>query len=525
MASGDQIATFNHNPNAPLGRIGAGLRVGEDERGGWYEVDLPDTSTGRDVAELVRRGVLSGSSFVFTVADHQADQTWTRDEATGDLIRTVTRFGAIPELGPVLTPAYPDTTVALRARERAEALLPSPALPSERGPALTVTAPVVEPAEDRARVEHQLQSAADEGRPDAEARLLAALDKLDILVERRSAEQLAAQAETESRDLLLSLLDQHRATPDRADAAVDEIAELRALGLGERGPLELRATLGVNVDATNKQTGKATPARTLYRRLTDLMGERSFVVSGGAETLTTTGAEAIDFPRVKPADAPEAPVPEAGAFTESYPSTDKVEVGAAKRGYISWLSWELVNDDVVDLVGYLVRTAGPNLAYMYNRVHVANLLSQVDPTLVEDESAATAPPDDVVADWVIDLSLAIPSSAEANARWVTGRKVVRKLRKLKDREGRYLLRSLDEGSSLTLAGRPLVREVAMDSRSDLLFSDLTGYVVRRAGTLRVEKTTDAKFTSDEIGFKFALREGGGLVDPTGTALLKLPEVL
>src|SRR5262245_51420470 len=83
LRSADIVATFNHDPDKPLGRTGNGLRVGEDDTGGWYEIDLPDTSAGRDVAELVTRGILRGSSFSFTLDDHQADQQFTRDEATG----------------------------------------------------------------------------------------------------------------------------------------------------------------------------------------------------------------------------------------------------------------------------------------------------------------------------------------------------------------------------------------------------------------------------------------------------------
>src|SRR4051794_444020 len=50
----DVYATFNHDVRALLGRLSSGtLRAGEDSEGGWYELDLPDTSVGRDVGELL----------------------------------------------------------------------------------------------------------------------------------------------------------------------------------------------------------------------------------------------------------------------------------------------------------------------------------------------------------------------------------------------------------------------------------------------------------------------------------------
>ncbi|WP_078891823.1 HK97 family phage prohead protease [Streptomyces sp. NRRL S-350] len=111
----DVLATFNHDPNHPLGRMSSGtLRAGEDGAGGWYEIDLPDTTTGRDVAELLRRGDVRGSSFTFRVLD--GGQRWAdQDDAeTGLPVRDVLSMDVL-ELGPVLNPAYPTTQASLRS--------------------------------------------------------------------------------------------------------------------------------------------------------------------------------------------------------------------------------------------------------------------------------------------------------------------------------------------------------------------------------------------------------------------------
>lgn len=536
MTGAELVATFNHSMSSPLGRSGAGLRTGVDEIGGWYEIDLPDTTAGRDVAELVERGILRGSSFTFSLNDPDADQEFTRAE-DGTLIRSLRDF-TVHEVGPVISPAYPDTSAALRSIERAREALTPKSAPAKSG-AVAVTATertermsgtAAETNEEIRSAEHAAQRAADDGRTDLEERVLAAIERLDARVVEQETEERAAKAEAETRDAILALIEKHTARPSsrsESDPAFNEAVELRALGNGERPALEFRATMGVTVDPTNKQAGKATPSKTLYLKLTELMAERSTVIAGGATVLTTTGGEVIDFPRVKrdSAAGADGEVAEAAAFGQSYPTTDVVPIGAVKRGHISWLSWELVNDDAVDLVGYLVRTAGPNLSDKFGRAHLAKLIAGVDPALVDDMSAVATPTDRQYADWVIDLSVSVPSAAEAVARWVAGRQVVAKLRKLKDTNGQFLLKTLAEGQGLTLMGRPLVRDVGMESANNLLFSDLSGYTVRRAGGLRVERTTDAKFDTDEIGYKFAMREDGGLVDTTGTALLKLPAVL
>ncbi|QAY26929.1 capsid maturation protease [Streptomyces phage Shawty] len=119
LRQNDVYATFNHDTRALLGRTSSGtLRVGEDREGGWYEIDLPDTTVGRDVAELLKRGDLQGSSFTFRVLDGGQRRADDDDPETGLPVREITAMDVI-EVGPVVNPAYPTTQAALRDIERA----------------------------------------------------------------------------------------------------------------------------------------------------------------------------------------------------------------------------------------------------------------------------------------------------------------------------------------------------------------------------------------------------------------------
>ncbi len=106
----DVRALFNHEPDHLLGRSGNGtLRLSEDERGLRYEVDLPATTLGRDVAELLRRGDLYGSSFGFrTISDSWGE---TND---GYPLRTLNEV-ALRDCGPVCFPAYEASEASLRS--------------------------------------------------------------------------------------------------------------------------------------------------------------------------------------------------------------------------------------------------------------------------------------------------------------------------------------------------------------------------------------------------------------------------
>ncbi|MFC9739150.1 HK97 family phage prohead protease [Streptomyces noursei] len=113
LRANDVFATFNHDVNNVLGRASSGtLRTGEDAEGGWYEIDLPNTTVGRDLAELLKRGDVRGSSFTFRVNQDGQRRAANDDSETGLPVREITRMDVV-ELGPVLNPAYPTTDAGL----------------------------------------------------------------------------------------------------------------------------------------------------------------------------------------------------------------------------------------------------------------------------------------------------------------------------------------------------------------------------------------------------------------------------
>ncbi len=104
------ILTYNHDMNAILDRNQGGtLKLSVDERGLRYDGTLPNTSTGRDVAELMRRGLLYESSFAFTVEEDE----WSEEDDVYK--RNITKIGRLFDVSIVGVGAYANTDVALRA--------------------------------------------------------------------------------------------------------------------------------------------------------------------------------------------------------------------------------------------------------------------------------------------------------------------------------------------------------------------------------------------------------------------------
>lgn len=101
-------ALFNHDQNLVLGSNTNGtLTLSEDPTGLRYEVQVADTSYGRDLRVLLERGDVTQSSFAFKVA--QDGQSWS-DQEDGTLLRTITDFTDLLDVSPVTYPAYKSTT-------------------------------------------------------------------------------------------------------------------------------------------------------------------------------------------------------------------------------------------------------------------------------------------------------------------------------------------------------------------------------------------------------------------------------
>lgn len=110
----DAVALFNHDMNLILGRNGVNVTLSEDNVGLKYTVKLPDTQLGKDTRQLIKDGIISKSSFAFTVGE----QEWTHPkEEKAPSVRTIKKIKRLYDVSPVTSPAYPDATVGARSFE------------------------------------------------------------------------------------------------------------------------------------------------------------------------------------------------------------------------------------------------------------------------------------------------------------------------------------------------------------------------------------------------------------------------
>ena len=117
----DQRFLWSHDTSKVLGRRKNNtLRLSEDDVGLRFELDLPNTTLGKDTFESVQRGDVDGVSFGFRAEDDEFD------EPDDDIPLRTIKKAKLMEVSAVAFPAYPDSQVSARGfdpmKEHAEEL-------------------------------------------------------------------------------------------------------------------------------------------------------------------------------------------------------------------------------------------------------------------------------------------------------------------------------------------------------------------------------------------------------------------
>lgn len=114
----DVVALKNHNQDMILARtLSKTLEISVNQEGHLaYGFEAPNTTTGNDLLEELKRGDIQHSSFAFEVEEDR----WEED-AEGNEIRHIVKFRKIHDVSPVVNPAYLQTEVSNRNMEIAEA--------------------------------------------------------------------------------------------------------------------------------------------------------------------------------------------------------------------------------------------------------------------------------------------------------------------------------------------------------------------------------------------------------------------
>lgn len=120
IKSNDILALRDHDTAQILARTSAGTLILEDREDGlYYTISVPETSYGKDLLVSAKRGDIKGMSFGFRAGKQR---TFSKG---GEKIRELATI-ELREISVVASPAYLETTLAIRSEDFVEEATPAP---------------------------------------------------------------------------------------------------------------------------------------------------------------------------------------------------------------------------------------------------------------------------------------------------------------------------------------------------------------------------------------------------------------
>lgn len=290
-------------------------------------------------------------------------------------------------------------------------------------------------------------------------------------------------------------------------------ADFRALANGEKRELSIRtndlemraATTTVATNAGNTIPRKFVPT------LIESLREQSPLFKLG-KVVTTSSGEPMDWP-VKTGRTTPAAVSENTAYSKSDIATSIISSTVSKYGVIVEVSRELIDDSALDIAGIVAEDAGVELGRLAAAQGMTNLLANAP--LGGTFASATA----IAADDLMNTYHALVTGYRNNASWIMNDATALYLRKnLKDSQGRYMWQdaTLAGGYGDAILTRPVYTDYNMPTiatgNKTVVFGDLSKFMIRQVGDVRVTRSDEYGFDRDVVAFKVSWRGGFLLTD-------------
>jgi len=313
-------------------------------------------------------------------------------------------------------------------------------------------------------------------------------------------------------------------------------SELRAFLKGEGG-----RTFDINpagpVDFRTLQKGSGTGGSlvptSFYDQLVQHLIETSGLLQAGPTILRTAGGENIQVPKTT-AHSSGSQIAEAAVNVASEPTFSQLTLGAFKYGNLMQVSRELIDDNGVDLLGYLAMQAGRAVGNDFGDDLINGTGSTMPRGIAVDAGTATTGPLGVTGgfgtqsavgqgyDLIIDTyhSVISPYRASSSCAWLMRDAAAAEVRKVKDTNGQYIWQpSVVVGAPDTILGKPVYIDPFVPAKGTaakwIVFGDMSRYFVRLAGGIRFERSDDYAFNTDLVTFRCLLRGDGALADTSG----------
>ncbi len=221
----------------------------------------------------------------------------------------------------------------------------------------------------------------------------------------------------------------------------------------------------------------------------------------------------------------------ASEFTELASTTGKfqsITLQAFLAGALTKVSKSLVNNSQFDIVGFVVDDMGENIARWleYQLLIGDHANSHIDGLSQATNTKTATGASYVTADDLIGLQCAVKDVFQADACWIMAPSTREAIRKLKDKEDRYLLNpDYREGFGYTLLGKPVYVSDNMPnftaSTTAIYYGDFSGLALKISENIDIEVLREKFATEHAIGVVGYLECDAKIENEQKIAVLKM----
>jgi HK97 family phage major capsid protein len=262
----------------------------------------------------------------------------------------------------------------------------------------------------------------------------------------------------------------------------------------------------------------------VYGTLWEYAIATSQILLAGAQVINTADGNTLPFPRATVhASTSDTPTAANAALNASDATLGTVDNTVSKYTYLTAVPTELMQDVTFDLEGYIARAGGRELGRRVQKQASAAAVAgftTVGSTGPTGTSTTLGNQSTVGqgSDLLVDLFHSVLVDYRTDAAWLMADPTAAIVRKLKTSTGDPVWQpALTAGDPDLIYGKgvyidPFLPTPAASAKT-IYFGEWAALIVRIAGGLRFERSTEAGFGNDQVLFRAIVRTGSSVLDP------------
>ena len=320
--------------------------------------------------------------------------------------------------------------------------------------------------------------------------------KFDELEKKVNTLDASIQRMERARDLSLNVISEKK-----KEELTQEQLEERAFEAFLRGEV-LQERAG-DVNMTKGENGAVIPT-TIANKIITKVHEISPIYSM-ATKYNVNGTLTIPY---YPADANDVTMAFATEFDELESTSGKfnsIQLTGFLAGALSKISKSLINNSQFNIVDFVITNMAETIARWLEGKLINGATGKIDGAIAGiTQAVQTAAATAITADELIDLQESIPDAFQANACWIMSRATRTAIRKLKDREERYILnQDATTKWGYTLFGKPVYVSENMPAmtagNASILYGDFSGLAVKMSEDMEIQVLREKYATQHAVG--------------------------